>query len=970
MSANIYSQLEEVVGKENFIQDEAELAAYFHKEQSTDGMVVVRPNGVEDLQKIMTLASDNGTPVYTLNDGRLESEWTLKEGIILDFCNMNKIEKLDPQNLTVRVQRGVTWEQLQKACAEAGVRVATPLAASSDSVLCNYVGRNIVKRSNRCPEVQATTLQAVLPGGRVYKSGSHALSEDVGPEWRDDGGPSLSRWFFGADDIFGVVSRASVYIYPSYEARDVMCFAFEDLPSVVNALRNIPRTELGMEYIAANAPQLRRLLNTKDGDLPPWTVIVGFEGRSNLVDYQKERVEEEMGKTGGRLYPHHDETMRTLIDQVWYRTSNLHTEFYAAPGRIVDFNDLISNHLSAKSVSSDSVGCLLSAFDRGRALWAAYDILDEDAANMQSMTELNLDLARKGAFFNRPQAKLADEIFSTVPQIKKQIRAIKGIMDSKFIINPGHIVTEDDQGYEFPTFSDEASEDLGITVSNIKKLKEKLAEALGEGWVSDNPADLNCYSRDFTITSGERPNIVVLPSTVDEVRAIIKLAGEHKVPLVPLSTGFNHGGLTLPRKGGILVDLKRMTRIVRTDEETMTATFEPGVRHRSLYLDMKQIKTYKDITLKPILSGTFGSVSVLSNYVSRGGAACVVKYGFNADLTVGMTWVLPNGELLKVGAPAFPGVGDLGLQFGMGPDIGGMFFNADGAFGICVEITTKLYPEMPAELFCLVAGMDEEALPRTMDALYEIARETLAEFTYKGHAAALAVSMAGMADGVSPRTVLDMGMVPEHPLLILLNGIDDGEVEVKKAALEDIVSRHNLLIIDPSMFGPEFAEVIDTVTLRAGLGISGNIFGAHIGSFQWTAGYFCLDQLDALTEDYEKLIQKYWKTSDPTISIEQAFTGTDIQGPVPYGRGGGIEFDFWWDPGNPEHVKRATKMLERTTELMFRHGGLPIRNMYGFGELLIPRLGVYTEVLKDMRQCFDPNNLMHPDVLPVTDDYV
>jgi hypothetical protein len=63
-------------------------------------------------------------------------------------------------------------------------------------------------------------------------------------------------------------------------------------------------------------------------------------------------------------------------------------------------------------------------------------------------------------------------------------------------------------------------------------------------------------------------------------------------------------------------------------------------------------------------------------------------------------------------------------------------------------------------------------------------------------------------------------------------------------------------------------------------------------------------------------------------------------------------------------------MIRKTTELLFRHGVIPIRNMFGFGELLMPRLGVYYDLVKKMRKAFDPANLMHPDVLPATDDYV
>jgi hypothetical protein len=158
--------------------------------------------------------------------------------------------------------------------------------------------------------------------------------------------------------------------------------------------------------------------------------------------------------------------------------------------------------------------------------------------------------------------------------------------------------------------------------------------------------------------------------------------------------------------------------------------------------------------------------------------------------------------------------------------------------------------------------------------------------------------------------------------------------------------------------------------MKASLGVKGNTVGSYRGAFQWQAGYIQVNKVPEINQEYKKLIRKYWKSSDVFTSLEGSLTGTDIQGPLPYARMGTVEFDYWWDQGNPESVKRAAVMIRKTTEMMFRYGVIPIRNMFGFGELLIPRLEVYRDLLKDVRAAFDPANLMHPDVLPVTEDYV
>ena len=215
-----------------------------------------------------------------------------------------------------------------------------------------------------------------------------------------------------------------------------------------------------------------------------------------------------------------------------------------------------------------------------------------------------------------------------------------------------------------------------------------------------------------------------------------------------------------------------------------------------------------------------------------------------------------------------------------------------------------------------------------------------------------------------------VNMVPKHPVMIVITGLDEEEIQIRLELVREILDRNDVLEMNLNMFGPEFSELATTEPLKSSVGVKNNTVGAYRGAFQWQAGYIKLEKIPEINQEYKKLIKKYWKTSDVNITLETSLTGTDIQGPLPYARLGTVEFDYWWDQGNPESVKRASIMIRKTTELMFRYGALPIRNMFGFGEILLPQLEVYTDILKQLRRAFDPANLMHPDVLPVTDDYV
>jgi len=959
--------LPRIAGPENVLKGPEAMAPYFSGRTDPGDLVAVKPGGKEEVQEILRLASACGAPVHTLNDRHLRDLGEHPDGVVLDFSRMTEIEKVDKRNLLAHIQRGVTFEGLKKVLDEQGLKIATPLAATSDSVLCNYMNRAPLKKATLFPEVHIFPMQVVLADGTLFRTGSHALSEAA--DLREDGGPSLSRWFFGSDDIFGVVVRATIWLYPKTECRDALLLGFDDLEGAARAIRNGARTEQGWEYLAANRRFLAGLLGRPAADLPPWSVIVGFDGPEKLVSCHRDKVLELLEGLGGRPVEAHRPEVARLLDEVWYQASPLHTGFYAPASRAGELDETFRRHASGAGVGPEDVGHCLLAIDRGRCLYSQYDLFGDVSGGPEMMASLEKGLVEQGAFYDRPLGGLADFVLDRIPNLRTQVRTVKSVMDPQCILNPGRYVSMEDPVYRPPEVELETEEDTGIEEENLKTVERKLGEAVGEQWVSSNRADLAAYGRDFTIYSGERPNLVVLPKTTEEVQQVMRIAYAHKIPLVPLTTGFNHGGLTIPRKGGILLDLKRMDLLLEIDEETLTATFQPGVRMRPLYYECQKVPTFCDLPLKPILPLTLASISLLSNYVSRGGPGTAVKYGGGPDLTVNMTWVLPNGEILRTGPSGQPGTGPLGIHWGPGPDIGGMFFNADGAFGVCTEITVKLYPEMPCEAMVHTAVFEEDPKGCQMacDTVYDLAQKNLAEFMYKSHPGVMCVTLAGAVD-TDPLDLV--AVAPKHPLEIVVTGLDDREVQARLALVREVLEKHNVDEIDPAMFGQAMSDMISTDLLKKSVGVKNNFVGAYRGAFQWQAGYIKVEEIPRINEEYKKLIKKYWKTSDVKATLETALTGTDLQGPLPYARLGTVEFDYWWDQGNPESVKRASVLIRKTTELMFRYGCIPIRNMFGFGELLLPRLRVYNGILKNLRRTFDPANLMHPDVLPITDDYV
>ena len=143
---------------------------------------------------------------------------------------------------------------------------------------------------------------------------------------------------------------------------------------------------------------------------------------------------------------------------------------------------------------------------------------------------------------------------------------------------------------------------------------DELKKIVGAEYVSTAQADLYIYSQDLTEHEPSQPDLVIMPNSVEEVEAVLRLANREKIPVTPYTAGLNVGGLTIPLQGGIMLDLKRMNRIIEVSEDDMYALVEPGVT-------FGQIKAYLDKhhpTLKYTYAFSPPSTGVISNALVQG----------------------------------------------------------------------------------------------------------------------------------------------------------------------------------------------------------------------------------------------------------------------------------------------------------------------------------------------------------------
>lgn len=435
---SIDERLTEIVGDRYISGKPEEVSKYFREKVTASALKVVFPETHQEIQAVVRVASDTNIPVFTIYDRYLPQKIASGPGIVIDFRNMNKIERVDKRNLIAHIQRGVTFEQLQKELKKEGLKIAPPAAATSELVLPNLVNRACPKAAVKYPEVPVTNMYVVLADGRLHKTGSHALSEETSDS-KSEGGADISKWYLASEDTFGIVTRASIYIYPMRERRSVLVFDFDGLAGALKALKEVPRRELGIEYLAMDARYLDSLVDVKEGELSPWTVLVGFDGREEHVTWQEKMVRGFIEEMGGNANDALVEILAKKIDEAWPVMTEYHTGFYTLFDRVADLDESLRDAITKKGYPAKDIGRLMVSVDRGRTAYCSYEFFKDGIETDRLVDELQEMLLDKGAFYDRPLGGFAQTVFSKIDGYTQHLKRIKTMMDPKGILNPGLI---------------------------------------------------------------------------------------------------------------------------------------------------------------------------------------------------------------------------------------------------------------------------------------------------------------------------------------------------------------------------------------------------------------------------------------------------------------------------------------------------------------------------------------------------
>lgn len=242
---------------------------------------------------------------------------------------------------------------------------------------------------------------------------------------------------------------------------------------------------------------------------------------------------------------------------------------------------------------------------------------------------------------------------------------------------------------------------------------ERWRNIVGEEFVRTDPATLDEYSRSTLPPKyRHRPAAVVLPDSRERVRRVMETAYDTGVELHPISRGQNwgYGAAMPPRDGMVILDLRRMNRIVEVNAELGYAVVEPGVSQKQLadFLRENRLPYILDAT------GAGPEASLVGNVLQRGFGH--TPYGNRILHVSGMEVVLRNGTVVHTGFGGFPNAcATYVFPYGVGPWLDGVFTQSD--LGVVTRMAIWLYPR-PAQITAFALKLDRpDRLYPTIDAL-------------------------------------------------------------------------------------------------------------------------------------------------------------------------------------------------------------------------------------------------------------
>ena len=229
------------------------------------------------------------------------------------------------------------------------------------------------------------------------------------------------------------------------------------------------------------------------------------------------------------------------------------------------------------------------------------------------------------------------------------------------------------------------------------KIIDEIIKIVGKENALTSPEERKCYCYDAR-TDGATPDLVVFPSSADEVSQILLLANKYRFPVIPRGQGSGLTGGSVPINGGVVITFTRMNKILEVDTKNLVAVVEPGV---ITFVFQEEVAKYG--LFYPPDPASYKYSSIGGNVAECSGGPNSMKYGVTRDYVLGLEVVKATGEIIATGVKTMKGV--------VGYDLTRLFVGSEGTLGVITKIILKLIPapEAKATILALFKKVEDTA---------------------------------------------------------------------------------------------------------------------------------------------------------------------------------------------------------------------------------------------------------------------
>jgi glycolate oxidase len=473
-------------------------------------------------------------------------------------------------------------------------------------------------------------------------------------------------------------------------------------------------------------------------------------------------------------------------------------------------------------------------------------------------------------------------------------------------------------------------------------IREVLIQKMGKEIVTDDEEVLELHSHDITENPGQRPEIVVFPRSAENVRTVLVEAARLKVPVYPVVANTNLGGLAIPLRGGIVLNLTRMNRILKVSEEDLYAEIEPGVTWQDMsdYLAQNHPGLRFAYPLSPPDTG------IVPNCLMDGLANLSLKHGSASYWINAIEAVLPSGEMLRTGHLAYGGRPCGNAPF---PNLNGLFVGFAGSTGVVTRMAVQLWPNKKFRRRAFLLAYD-------VDHAYGLVKK-LARDEFADDLGTLSLASGKMLFGEYRPTYRD----PNEPLVFVYIDYSSNyehEIDCKQKIIAEQVEKWRadgarfdgpLDLEDLVSLEPRFAKFAKFPTRLDFL------LDHPGGGLTWVGTY---GPTSLFEEGFKKGAEILAKHGLPPVVVCRPMLGSHF---------GVLRWITVFDRRNEEECKKVRVVNQELSDMAINMGFFPYKTPQWVWERNAQRIDpTFRRLVRDVRKLMDPEGILNPGHLEFT----